>query len=76
MEPSSQALQLNPKQAEGIDISVYAPKAASANAGDFAVSAARAAIIFRYVRRFRSGANDHPVAGWHAGNLLRPVSCS
>jgi len=39
-------LQLNPKQAEGINVSVYAPKAASANAGDFAVSAARAAIIF------------------------------
>src|SRR3989442_12887024 len=35
-------LQLNPKQAEGINISVYAPKAASANAGDFAASAARA----------------------------------
>src|SRR6267143_1177131 len=29
-------LQLNPKQAEGINVSVYAPKAASANAGDFA----------------------------------------
>jgi len=39
-------LQLNPKQAEGINVSVYAPKAASANAGDFCVSAARAAIIF------------------------------
>jgi tetratricopeptide (TPR) repeat protein len=39
-------LQLNPQQAEGINVSVYAPKAASANAGDFAVSAARAAIIF------------------------------
>src|SRR5467141_1433161 len=39
-------LQLNPKQAEGINVSVYAPKAASANAADFAVSAARATIIF------------------------------
>src|SRR5882672_8481267 len=39
-------LQLNPKQAEGINVSVYAPKAASANAGDFAVSAARSTIIF------------------------------
>jgi tetratricopeptide (TPR) repeat protein len=39
-------LQLNPKQAEGINVSVYAPKAASANAGDFAASAARAEIIF------------------------------
>src|SRR5712671_3307834 len=39
-------LQLNPKQAEGINVSVYAPRAASANAGDFATSAARAVIIF------------------------------
>src|SRR5467141_570478 len=39
-------LQLNPKQAEGINVSVYAPRAASANAGDFAASAARAVIIF------------------------------
>jgi tetratricopeptide (TPR) repeat protein len=39
-------LQLNPKQAEGINVSVYAPRAASANAGDFAASAARAVIIY------------------------------
>jgi tetratricopeptide (TPR) repeat protein len=39
-------LQLNPKQGEGINVSVYAPKAASANAGDFAANAARASIIF------------------------------
>ncbi len=39
-------LQLNPKQAEGINVSVYAPRAASANAGDFAASVARSAIIF------------------------------
>jgi aminopeptidase N len=39
-------LQLNPKQAEGINVSVYAPRAASANAGDFASSVARSAIIF------------------------------
>ena len=39
-------LQLNPKQAEGISVSVYAPRAASANAGDFAASVARAAIIY------------------------------
>src|SRR5216684_3960213 len=39
-------LQLNPKQAEGINVAVYAPRASSANAGDFATSVARAAIIF------------------------------
>src|SRR5467141_3991800 len=39
-------LQLNPKQAEGINVSVYAPRAAAANAADFASSAARAVIIF------------------------------
>src|SRR6267143_2046142 len=39
-------LQLNPQQAEGINVSVYAPRAASANAGDFAASAARAVIIY------------------------------
>ena len=39
-------LQLNPKQSEGINVSVYAPRAASANAGDFASSVARSAIIF------------------------------
>jgi aminopeptidase N len=39
-------LQLNPKQAEGINVSVYAPREASANAGDFATSVARAVVIF------------------------------
>jgi tetratricopeptide (TPR) repeat protein len=39
-------LQLNPKQAEGINVSVYAPRAASANAQNFAESVARSAIIF------------------------------
>ena len=39
-------LQLNPKQAEGISVAVYAPRAASANAQDFAASVARSAIIF------------------------------
>ncbi|HEX4541633.1 MAG TPA: hypothetical protein VH114_00590, partial [Candidatus Acidoferrum sp.] len=39
-------LQLNPKQAEGIKVAVYAPRAASANAQDFAASVARSAIIF------------------------------
>ncbi|PYT43671.1 MAG: hypothetical protein DMG47_12925 [Acidobacteria bacterium] len=39
-------LQLNPKQAEGINVAVYAPKASSANAAEFASSVARSAIIF------------------------------
>jgi aminopeptidase N len=39
-------LQLNPKQAEGIKVAVYAPRAASANAQEFASSVARSAIIF------------------------------
>ena len=39
-------LQLNPKQAEGINVAVYAPRAASGNAGDFAESVARATTIF------------------------------
>src|SRR2546425_7146911 len=39
-------LQLNPKQAEGINVAVYAPRAATANAADFAASVARSAIIF------------------------------
>jgi tetratricopeptide (TPR) repeat protein len=39
-------LQLNPKQAEGINVAVYAPRAASASAQDFASSVARSAIIF------------------------------
>src|SRR6266436_816900 len=39
-------LQLNPKQAEGISVAVYAPRAASANAQNFAESVARSAITF------------------------------
>src|SRR3989441_1993982 len=39
-------LQLNPKQAEGINVAVYAPKASSAKAAEFASSVARSAIIF------------------------------
>ncbi len=39
-------LQLNPKQAEGVSVAVYAPRASSTNAGDFAASVARSAIIF------------------------------
>jgi aminopeptidase N len=39
-------LQLNPKRAEGINVAVYAPKASSANAAEFASSVARSAIIF------------------------------
>ncbi len=39
-------LQLNPKQAEGINVAVYAPRRSSANAADFAASVARSAIIF------------------------------
>ena len=39
-------LQFNPKQAEGIQVSVYAPRAASGNAQDFANDVARSAIIF------------------------------
>src|SRR6202171_2510970 len=39
-------LQLNPKQAEGINVAVYAPRASSANAEEFATSVARSAIIF------------------------------
>src|SRR6266481_4443448 len=39
-------LQLNPKQAEGVNVAVYAPRAASANAPEFASSVARSAIIF------------------------------
>src|SRR6266478_5750663 len=37
-------LQLNPKQAEGINVAVYAPRAASANAQAFAESVARSEI--------------------------------
>jgi tetratricopeptide (TPR) repeat protein len=39
-------LQLNPKQAEGVNVAVYAPKAASANAQKFADDVARSAIIY------------------------------
>jgi len=39
-------LQLNPKQAEGISVAVYAPRAASANAQKFADDVARSAIIY------------------------------
>src|SRR6266436_4324696 len=39
-------LQLNPKQAEGINVAVYAPRASSANAAEFAASVAHSAIIF------------------------------
>src|SRR5712692_8637675 len=39
-------LQFNPKQAEGIQVSVYAPRASSGNAQDFANDVARSAIIF------------------------------
>jgi tetratricopeptide (TPR) repeat protein len=39
-------LQLNPKQAEGIDVAVYAPPAQSAKAAEFANEAAHQEIIF------------------------------
>jgi aminopeptidase N len=39
-------LQLNPKQAEGISVAVYAPRSMSANAQEFASDVARAAITF------------------------------
>ena len=39
-------LQLNPKQAEGISVNVYAPRAMSENAQDFASSVARAVVVF------------------------------
>jgi tetratricopeptide (TPR) repeat protein len=39
-------LQFNPKQAEGISVAVYAPRAASGNAGDFAEDVARATTAF------------------------------
>jgi len=39
-------LQLNPKQAEGINVAVYAPRASSANAEEFCDSVARSTIIF------------------------------
>ena len=39
-------LQLNPKQAEGISVAVYAPRNQSANAQEFAADVARAAVAF------------------------------
>jgi aminopeptidase N len=39
-------LQLNPQQAEGVSVAVYAPRSASANAGDFAASVARSITVF------------------------------
>jgi tetratricopeptide (TPR) repeat protein len=39
-------LQLNPNQAEGVNVAVYAPRAASANAAEFATSVARSVVIF------------------------------
>jgi aminopeptidase N len=39
-------LELTSKQAEGINVGIYAPKAASAKAGDFAADVARAVIAF------------------------------
>src|SRR5258707_3716983 len=39
-------LQLNPKQAEGINVAVYAPRPSSANAEEFATSVASSTIIF------------------------------
>ncbi len=39
-------LQLSPKQAEGINVSVFAPRAQSGNAADFAASIARSMTIF------------------------------
>jgi tetratricopeptide (TPR) repeat protein len=39
-------LQLNPKQAEGFKVAVYAPRAASANAAEFAGDVARALTTF------------------------------
>jgi aminopeptidase N len=39
-------LQLNPQQAEGISVSVYAPRSASSNAADFAADVARSVTVF------------------------------
>ena len=39
-------LQLNPQQAEGVNVAVYAPRSASANAADFAASVARSMTVF------------------------------
>jgi tetratricopeptide (TPR) repeat protein len=43
---ASNNLQLNPKQAEGISVAVYAPKNMSANAQEFASDVARASLTF------------------------------
>jgi aminopeptidase N len=39
-------LQLNPQQAEGVNVAVFAPRSASANAADFAASVARSMTVF------------------------------
>jgi tetratricopeptide (TPR) repeat protein len=39
-------LQLNPQQAEGVNVAVYAPRAASGNAAEFAADVARAVTTF------------------------------
>ena len=39
-------LQLNPQQAEGVNVAVYAPRSASSNAADFAASVARSMTAF------------------------------
>ena len=39
-------LELNTKQAEGVNVSIYAPRSASANLGDFAADVARGIIAF------------------------------
>ncbi|HEY2460662.1 MAG TPA: M1 family aminopeptidase [Candidatus Acidoferrum sp.] len=39
-------IQLNPKEAEGVSVAVYAPRAMSANAGDFANDVARSVTMF------------------------------
>jgi tetratricopeptide (TPR) repeat protein len=39
-------LQLTPAQAEGVNVAVYAPRSASANAKEFAASVARSVVIF------------------------------
>jgi aminopeptidase N len=39
-------LQLNPRQAEGVSVEVYAPRSQSGNAADFAASVARSMTVF------------------------------
>jgi aminopeptidase N len=39
-------LQLNPQQAEGVTVNVYAPRSQSGNAADFAASVARSMTVF------------------------------